>query len=87
MTSTEFVEWKVFLDEQVNAFHREDYFLAAIIAEVRRSYVKYPKRVKLQHHLLKFTVPGRSERTKTVGDKSGIASKQFWFAATGYNQC
>jgi len=54
ITSSEFMDWIVYLDNDVNVFHREDYYFAELIAEVRRSWVEDKKSVKLKDFLLKF---------------------------------
>ena len=80
-TSTEFVLWMEYLEKDTNAFHREDYYLAQIAAEIRRSFVKKPKQVKLKDFLLKFVMQEKpkklsiKERTKRM--------KQFWFFHVG----
>jgi len=63
-TSTEFLDWMEYLKQDVNAFHREDYFLANIAMHIRMAFAKDPKKVpKLERFLLKFTEKGR----KVVG--------------------
>ncbi len=81
MSSTEFLEWVVYLNEDVNAFHREDYFLASIAAEVRCSYVKEPKRVKLSDFLIKFKE--KVKRKKVSIKERTKRSKAFWGTITG----
>jgi len=54
-TSTEFVDWMTFFEMERSSFHREDYYLAQIAAEVRRSIVKKPQEVQVQDFLLKFS--------------------------------
>jgi len=45
-----------YLKLNVNAFHREDYFLANIARHIRMAFAKDPKKVpKLEQFLLKFT--------------------------------
>lgn len=54
-TSTEFLDWMEYLKQDVNAFHREDYFLASIAMHIRMAFAKDPGKVpKLEHFLLKF---------------------------------
>jgi len=53
-TSTEFLQWIQYLDDQINAFHREDYFLANIAKVLVQANVKDPKKVKLEDYLVKF---------------------------------
>lgn len=68
------------MEEEVNDFHREDYYLAQIACEVRRSYVKHPGRVKLKDFLIKF------ESRKPDTRPSLQESKQFWFSALGLDK-
>ena len=56
-TSTEFLDWIEYLERDVNAFHREDYFLASIareICQVREMFAKKPRNIKLESFLQKF---------------------------------
>ena len=53
-TSTEFLDWMIYLEQDVNAFHREDFFLANIAKSIIQANSKDPKSVKLKHFLLKF---------------------------------
>ena len=70
----------VYLDEEVNGFHREDYYYAQIAAEVRRGIVKHPESVKVSQFLLKFR--NEEENKQTPEEKMGDA-KQFFSALTG----
>lgn len=66
-TSTEFVEWIEYFRQDFNVRRREDYFLANIACEIRRSVVKNPKSVKLKPFLLEFeTEPIKKERRNTL---------------------
>ncbi len=53
-TSTQFVDWIAYLDWDVNAFHREDSFLAQIAQEIRRTISKDPEKVQIDGFLRKF---------------------------------
>lgn len=83
-TSSEFIEWCEYLDlEETHGFHRTDYYLAQVAAEIRRMNSKNPRKVKLLDFLLKFK---RKEADKPKpGDADGRMqqSKQFWKALTG----
>lgn len=83
-SSTDFVMWTEYLEREVNAFHREDYFWAQVAAEVRRSFVKNPKKVKVKDFLLKFEdkMAGRKKMTKK--ERTKIA-KSFWSALTSFS--
>ena len=54
-SSSEFVLWMEYLEWDINAFDKNTYYLAQIAAEVRRSFVKSPKLVKIQDFIMKFT--------------------------------
>ena len=54
-TSSEFVDWMWYLDWlDTDGFHREDYYLAQIASEIRRSFIAKPEKVRLTDFLLKF---------------------------------
>ena len=74
--------WLEYLDAEVNGFHREDYYMAQIAAEVRRGHVKNPKKVKVEDMVLKFTTNEKCKQKKQK--KSNIlASKNFWLTSLG----
>jgi len=81
-TSSQFVMWMVRLkeieDDDLTGFHRNDYFLAQIAAEIRRGIAKNPKSVKLKDFLMKFV---RKEKSAKTSDMN--TSKSFWKALTG----
>jgi len=80
-SSFQFMMWKEYLERDVNAFHRENFYWAQIAAEVRRSFCKNPKRVKVENFLLKFKnkVVTKKKMTKKERTKS---AKAFWGALT-----
>lgn len=53
-TSREFVEYNVLALEEVNGFHREDFFWAMIAFKVAQSNSEHPERIKFESFLLKF---------------------------------
>ena len=74
----------MFLDEEVNAFHREDYYLAQIAAEIRSGYVKNPNSVKISQFLLEFT---SSQPQKEKSREEYLKqSKSAWLGAVGIKQ-
>ena len=75
-SSTDFVRSIKFMEDETNAFHREDYYLAAIAAEIKRGYVQNPGNVRLQDHILEFT-------QAKEGVNKMMDSKLFWGALTG----
>lgn len=80
MTSTEFLDWVAYLDADANAFHREDYFLANIATEIRRSYVAKPASVKLSDFLIQFK--GKVKQKKMDVKERMKRSKSFWGTVT-----
>ena len=52
ITSTEFLDWVVFLEQErsqrFDTIEKGDYYLAQISAEIRRRFVKHLNRVSLQ---------------------------------------
>ncbi len=78
-TSTEFVDWRVYLQQEINGFHREDYFFAQIACEIRRVLAKHKKRIKPEHFLIKFDTKGE-EATPQSKKHASMKSKAFWFS-------
>lgn len=80
-TSAEFVRWRRYLDDKVNRFHRDDYYLAQIAYEVHLS--RNPKsKYRLKHFLFKF---GRDRKPKTTVEERSKHSKGFWSGFLGLN--
>ncbi len=53
-TSSEFIRWLVFFKEEVNHFHREDYYWAQIAWIIGNMFVKDDEQIPLEKFLLKF---------------------------------
>lgn len=84
ITSTEFVNWIAYLDdEEENRFHREDYYLAQIAAEIRRSYVKDPRSVKIESFLMKFERKVKPKKSKMTMKERTKKAKAYWSALMG----
>lgn len=84
-TSSEFIEWMAFLDLERNQTSKEDYYLAQVAAEVRRSFVKSPQSVHVKDFILSFT---RAERSSPGGGSPAMEdpvqrSKNYWSAVLG----
>lgn len=84
-TSSEFIEWMAFLDLERNQTSKEDYYLAQVAAEVRRSFVKSPQSVHVKDFILSFT---RAERSSPGGGSTAMEdptqrSKNYWSAVLG----
>ncbi len=81
--STEFVDWIAYLDdEEENVFHREDYYLANIAAEIRRSYVVAPEKVDVESFLVKLVrkIKPKKKKPKVSIEERTKRSKSFWAA-------
>ncbi len=93
-TSRDFVDWMTYLEMEfeveVRAFHREDYYLAQIAAEVRRSFVKEPEKVCLEDMLLTFeSVREDMASPRTEADlieERTQRSKSYWYGILGVHE-
>ena len=86
ISSSEFTLWKVYFEEEHKRFHREDYFFAMLTAEVRRTVVKNPERVKMEDFLLDFGAGDKKQtrKSKSIGkDKETATQKSFWLGMVG----
>jgi len=85
-TSTEFVMWMEYLEREHSAFHREDYYLAQIAAEIRMANARCrsPKRIKLKDFLLRFKTRRKKRQVVPLDpEKRMKRSKNFWLSALG----
>ncbi len=65
---------------EVHSFHREDFYLAQIAAEVRRSIAKDPTDVQIKDFLLTFEA-AKKEKAPPTEDQKALkleASKAYW---------
>ena len=69
-----------YLERDVNAFHHENYYLAQIAAEIRRSFCKHPKKVRLQDFLLKFKNKVIRKKKKMTKEERTKIAKSWWGA-------
>jgi len=79
---SQFVLWKEFFKWEVNEHTKQDYYLAQIAAEIRKSFVKNPKEVKDSNFLIKFIFKDR----KAVQEDKIQQSKKYknsWLAWAG----
>mgnify|MGYP003625793947 FL=1 len=85
ISSSEFTLWKVYFEEEHKRFHREDYFFAMLTAEVRRTVVKNPERVKMEDFLLDFGAGDKKKTRKSELSKKTkeAASKSMWLSIVG----
>ena len=83
-TATELVTWIEYLrmeKEKVLDIEKQDYYLAQIASEVRRSFVKSPQSVKTSDFMINFKEKEQKPMTK---EEASAASKQYWFGVTGF---
>jgi hypothetical protein len=65
--------------EDAELFRREDYYFAQLACEMRRSWVKNPKKVKVEDFLIKFTGESISSKASAQTTEGKMQqSKQFW---------
>jgi len=83
-TSTEFIEWKKYLKEEPNDFHREDYYLAQIAAEIRRGNIKNPRSLKLTDMLIPFVDKSSDAIQNKQRKESG--ARQFFGVLLGFSK-
>ena len=81
-TSSEFVDWMEYFNQEINFFHREDYYLAQIATEIRRTIVKNPRTVKVKDFIIKFLRKDEKSLQKDAEEKTK-QSKAFWLGAFG----
>lgn len=74
ITSSEFVEWIVFLDEEEMKRTKQDFYLASIAAEVRKGNVKHPNKVKVSHLFITYA---KKKVKMTIKEKAADAKKFF----------
>lgn len=83
VTSSEFVEWMEYLEQEVHDFHREDFYLAQIAMEVRRASLTSGAVVRLSDFLLTF----KSRSAMTDDPKlREQTSEAFWFGLVGVDR-
>jgi len=82
-SSTQFLEWMEYLEQDLNAFHREDYFLAQIAQEIRRTVVKEPEEVKIETFLRKFEKKVVEVKRKLTREEAAEKSKRRWLPWAG----
>ena len=66
--------------EVYDTHSKRDWQLATLTAEVRRSWVKSPRHVKVKDFLMKFTKRKPMPKTR---EEATRASKQFWLNGLG----
>lgn len=85
MSSREFAGWLRYLEIDVNAFHREDYYLAQIAAEIRQQNSKTS--VEVRDFLLKFKHSDAGQYSNPITEEEKEQhrkkSKAVWGALLG----
>ena len=81
-SSTDFVDWMVYLNEEPNRFNPLFMYIAQLTAELRRSWVTsaYAKNTKTEDFLIKFV------DKKEVIKQKVQQSKKAWFSFLGVNK-
>jgi hypothetical protein len=89
MSSSEFLEWTIYLEEKANEFNPLFWYLAQIAREVRLGWSK-KRNHKLKDFLLSFTTRGEKSSRVTEGKDSEEerqsyleSSKRFWCGLLG----
>ncbi len=75
-SSTQFLDWLEYLRQDVNVRRREDFYLANIAREIRRTISKNSQNVELEPFLLEF-------ETKTIDKKKRKNTLGSWLAWAG----
>lgn len=86
-TSTEFEEWKCYLDMEPNFFHREDFYWANMIVAIRQLFSSKPELYTVENSLLKFEkknvpIPVEVDKEQVKKERSNIA-KSIWCSWLG----
>lgn len=83
MTHRQYLGWKEWLTNQYNHPSRTDWYLLELMTEVRRSWVKNPKKVTTLP-ILKFVDPADKDKKPTMTKEQATRwSKQRWFKGVG----
>lgn len=78
-SSSEFVDWMVYLEQDVNAFHREDYYWAQIALEIRKVFAwgKSKRHWQIKDLLILFKENAPEVREDRVKRTSSVKSYFF----------
>jgi hypothetical protein len=81
-TSTEFVMWMTFLEEDIRRKelwkYKQECYLARLIAETRRSWVSEPTKVREEDCFVKFKEQDENKDKQTDVISKTENSKRFW---------
>lgn len=75
ITSSDFIDWIVYLDEKEKIPTRQDILLGNIALECRRSYIKHPWLTKLDEFLQVFEI--RKPKKQNWKEKMNLAKGFF----------
>ena len=78
--------WQEYLEQKSREVRKEDYYAAQIATEVRRSYARKGKSVKIKDFLLKFKTSKENLKTDKDLKTKVRRSKMFWRVFTGFNK-
>jgi len=76
-SASDFLLWAAYLEHDVNAFHREDYYAAQITAAIRSLF---GGSAKIEDNLIKFVQKAKKELDS---ETKAAMSLSFWKALTG----
>jgi len=79
-TSSQFVMWMEYLNQDVNAFHRENYYWAQIAWIIARVFGG-DKNSKVENYILEFKNDGKKK--KLTAEQEIKKSKSFWQSLVG----
>lgn len=81
--SREFVRWKVLMDREWDEPTRLEHYLAQIAAEIHRTRVKNPKRIKTESKILKFERKVKINLEDMDPEERMARSKSHWYTFLG----
>lgn len=76
ITHSEFLDWLEYLKWEDQREGKDDFYSSLIAAEIRRSYVKHPNKVKQKDFKIQY-----KETTSSAPSLSGMAGKAIWLNA------
>lgn len=88
-TSREFVEWIEWLDQEEKRITVNQNYMAQIALEVRRSWIKDKRTLKIKDFILPFQKEGQKKKKKREKmnelsvEERIKKSKSFWFGLCG----
>uniref|UniRef100_A0A6M3K254 Uncharacterized protein n=1 Tax=viral metagenome TaxID=1070528 RepID=A0A6M3K254_9ZZZZ len=90
-TTNQFFDWMEYLKTDANRFKAEYVYLAQIAAEIRRTAVKDPKRVRVDDFVLTFTSKDDKKTVQSneeIRDRDAAAkrSKAHWLSMLGLSK-